>query len=142
MGQWSFIKSIIKNANNTDKLPKNHKSINKITKKLLDNESNNRQLAGQVYGERLNDIYHRETGEISDYDLKRVLAEGKYSKERYNDLLDNYSKYQNTLDEDEYINYIRNNFPYILDEANLNVAIDPTYTIEKHKRIKEIMNNL
>lgn len=142
MGQWSFIKNIIKNANNTDKLSKNHKSINKITKKLLDNESNNRQLAGQVYGEQLNDLYHRETGEISDYDLKRVLAEGKYSKERYNDLLDNYSKYQNTLDEDEYINYIRKNFPYILDEANLNAAIDPTYTIEKYKRIKEIMNNL
>lgn len=142
MGQWSFIKNIIKNTNNTNKVSGKQKEINYFTKKLLDNESNNRQLAGQVYSERLNDLYHRETGEISDYDLKRLLAEGKYSKERYNDLLENYNKYQNTLDEDEYINYIRKNFPYILDEANLNAAIDPTYTIEKHKRIMEIMDNL
>lgn len=142
MGQWSFIKNIIKNVNNTDKVSKNHKSFNKITKKLLDNESNNRQLAGQVYGEQLNDLYHRETGEISEDDLKRVLAEGKYSKERYNDLLENYNKYQNTLNEDEYLNYIRKNFPYILDDVNINTVTNPTHTIEKYKRINEIMNSL
>lgn len=142
MGQWSFIKNIIKNANNARKSSSKHKSINKITKHLLDNESNNRQLAGQVYGEQLNDLYHRETGEISDKDLKRILAEGKYSKERYNDLLENYNKYQNSLDEDEYIDYLQKNFPYIFDDANLNAAIDPTNSIEKYKRIKEIMDNL
>lgn len=142
MSQWDFIKTLIKETKNTNKMPKNYKAINNVTKKLLDNESNNRQLAGQVYGEYLNNPYFRETGEISDYDLKRVLAEGKYSKERYNNLLENYNKYQNTLDEDEYTDYIRKNFPYIFDDANLNSAIDPTYTAEKYKRIKEIMDTI
>ena len=142
MGQWSFIKNIIKNANNTGEMSKTHKAINNVTKRLLNNESNNRQLAGQVYGEHLSNPYYRETGEISDNDLKRILAEGKYAKERYNDLLENYSNYQNTLDEAEYVKYLQKNFPYIFDKANLNAAIDPTNSIEKYKRIKEIMNNL
>lgn len=142
MGQWSFIKNIIKDANNAGEVSKTYKAINNVTKKLLKNESNNRQLAGQVYSEYLSNPYYRETGEISDYDLKRVLAEGKYSKERYNNLLDNYNNYQNTLDEAEYVKYLKKNFPYIFDDANLNAAIDPTNTVEKYKRIKEIMNNL
>lgn len=131
MGQWSFIKNIIKNTKKTDK-PKIN--FNKITKEILDNNVQDRQLAGQVFGD------YFPYGDQKTLDARRVLAEGIYNKERYRELLSEYNKFRDTLDENSYINFLKENYPTRLPDANLNDAAN--FDIDKYKRIEEILKDI
>lgn len=131
MGQWSFIKNIIKNTKKADKSKIN---LNKITKEILDNNVQDRQVAGQVFGE------YFPYGDQKNPDARRVLAEGIYDKERYRELLNEYNKFRNTLDEDSYISFLKEKYPTHLPDANLNDAAN--FDIDRYKRIEEILKDI
>lgn len=131
MGQWGFIKNIIKNTKKVDK-PKIN--FNKITKEILDNNVRDRQLSGQIFGE------YFPYGDQKNAEARRVLAEGLYDKERYKELLNEYNKFRNTLDEDSYIKFLKEKYPTHLPDANLNDAVN--FDVDRYKRIEEILKDI